>query len=260
MDSLKGMWRLSFPIRAYWAKHPFKLVSGYYNFFRSWITFQKMNGNATLRHIAPFFPLKQDGQTGGGHYFYQDIWALRHLARLKPVMHYDIGSRMDGFVGQATAICPVTCVDIRPPSFTLPDFEFIQGDILKLPFKDGTLPSVSCLHTIEHIGLGRYGDAINPMGFDMALLELQRVLAPGAFLILSMPIGRERVEFNAQRILDPRTCVKKLFNMRLVEFSVVTDQNDFVINTVPEKYIDAKYACGLFLFQKSEDPSTSNPR
>src|ERR1035437_9128085 len=66
------------------------------------------------------------------------------------------------------------------------------------------LVSVSCLHVAEHIGLGRYGDPIDPLGTNKALLELQRVLAPGGVLLFSMPVGRERVEFNAQRIWDPR--------------------------------------------------------
>lgn len=86
----------------------------------------------------------------------------------------------------------------------------MKGDILKLPFDDNALQTLSCLHTIEHIGLGRYGDQINPNGYYEALMELQRVVAPGGHLILSMPVGQERVEFNAQRILDQETVSKNL--------------------------------------------------
>lgn len=248
---MKGIWRMFQPVRVYFFKYPLLIWDAYIRFFKSWKQYKSMGGNATFRYIAPFLYFKkEDTQTGGGHYFYQDIWALRHLAKINPVMHYDIGSRFDGFVGQATAICPVTSIDIRPPGFTLPGFHFLQGDILQLPFADNSLASLSCLHTIEHIGLGRYGDAINPKGFEQALLQLQRVMAPGGYLLLSMPVGKERTEFNAQRVLDPGTCIGYLTGMDLVEFSVVTEKNEFVVNTAPQDYRNAVYCCGLYLFRK----------
>jgi len=250
-DFIKGAWRLFQPVKNYFFKYPVEIWSAYARFFKSWKQYKEMGGKAGFGYIAPFLHFKgEDTQTGGGHYFYQDIWALRHLAQIRPVMHYDIGSRFDGFTGQATAICPVNCIDIRPPAFTLPDFHFIKGDILELPFEDNALFSLSCLHTIEHIGLGRYGDAINPKGFEQALLQLQRVIAPGGYLLLSMPVGWERVEFNAQRVLDPRTAIGHLTQMELVEFSIVTEKNEFIINVQPEDYRNAEYCCGLYLFRK----------
>lgn len=83
------------------------------------------------------------------------------------------------------------------------------------------LYSLSCLHTIEHIGLGRYGDEIDPLGFNKGLLELQRVMTTGGMLLLSMPVGLERTEFNAQRILNTNTPRGILKEMKLVDFSVV---------------------------------------
>ncbi len=250
---IKGLWRLTAPLRIYVIKYPLKIWGAYLNFFKEWKQFKAAGGKTSFRYIYPFLNLgKNDGQSGGGQYFYQDIWALKKLSVLKPVMLYDIGSRFDGFTGQATAICPVTSVDIRPPSFTLPGLFFLKGDILQLPFESNTINVLSCLHTIEHIGLGRYGDAINPNGFNEALIELQRVIAPGGSLILSMPVGKERVEFNAQRVLDPSTCICILKHMQLIEFSVINDKNEFVENVQPENYSDARYSCGLFLFKKPE--------
>jgi hypothetical protein len=98
------------------------------------------------------FDAGSDAQSGGGHYFYQDVWALRHLAIAKPSVHHDVGSRLDGFVAQATSICPVVYHDIRPPCFQLTDFKFVEGSILSLPVAGGTLSSISCLHVAEHNG------------------------------------------------------------------------------------------------------------
>lgn len=248
---LKGLWRLFQPIRNFLFKYPFGIWSAYVLYLKSWNKFCKMGGDATFRYISPVLSFKHDDvQSGGGHYFYQDIWALRLLGKHTPEMHYDIGSRFDGFVGQATAICPVTCIDLRPPSFKLPDFYFMQGNILKLPFETGALASLSCLHTIEHIGLGRYGDEINPNGFNQALAELQRVIEPGGLLILSMPIGKERVEFNAQRVLNPTNCIEKLDGMDLLEFSIVDEQNICKRFVNPTDFIDSTYCCGMYLFKK----------
>lgn len=247
----KGIWRLVQPLKTYGLKYPFKILGAYSKFYHDLKAYKKLGGNNLFEYIRPSLYFKaEDVQTGGGQYFYQDIWALKKIAALKPSMHYDIGSRFDGFVGQATAICPVTAVDIRPLSFTLPGLSFLKGDILKLPFADNSLSTLSCLHTIEHIGLGRYGDDINPEGFNQALLELQRVMSPGGHLILSMPIGKERVEFNAQRILDPSACIQKLSGMDLLEFSVINDKYEFVENVQPGSYANALNSCGLYLFRK----------
>lgn len=210
-----------------------------------------MGGNATYRYLAPYLQLpNHDTQSGGGHYFFQDIWALRLLKNNGADVHYDVGSRFDGFVGQATAICKIVCVDIRKPDFDLEGLHFVQGSILSLPFETASIHSISCLHTVEHIGLGRYGDEIDPKGFENAVLELSRILAKNGNLYLSMPIGRERVEFNAQRILSPLTPLRILDKLVLQEFSVVDDEGKFHRNVDPKDYTKANYSCGLYWFKK----------
>jgi len=221
-------------------------------FLRDWRSFRKLGGSAPFSDIAPRlldrFP---NTQTGGGHYFYQDVWALRHLKRFQPPEHHDVGSRLDGFVAQATAICPVFYWDIRAPQFTLPDFHFRQGSVLDLPLASDSIRSLSCLHVAEHIGLGRYGDAIDPSGTEKALRELQRVIAPGGQLLFAMPIGRERVEFNAQRIWNPDKPVRILDSMRLIEFKAIDDSGHFREAVQPLDFYDSEYACGLYCFVKS---------
>jgi SAM-dependent methyltransferase len=140
--------------------------------------------------------------------------------------------------------------DIRPPNFKLPSFEFRQGSILELPLADGSVSSISCLHVAEHIGLGRYGDPIDPAGTSKAIKELARVLAPGGQLLFSMPVGRERVCFNNQRVWDPTRPPREAEGLRLLEFSVVTDDDQFVEDVSPEAYRTAEYACGLYRFTR----------
>lgn len=132
-------------------------------------------------------------------YYYQDAWAFEKVVRRRPVRHIDVASHHK-FVALLSKVLPVTTIDIRPPSLPLDSVEFRAGSILALPFDDATVESVSSLCVVEHIGLGRYGDAIDPYGSEKAVAELKRVVAPGGDLYLSVPIHNEnRVYFNAHR-------------------------------------------------------------
>ena len=190
-------------------------------------------------------------QSGRGHYFYQDIWALSRIVERMPKKHVDVGSRIDGFAGQLSAICPVEYIDIRPVELGLKGFNMLEGSLLQLPYADGLIPSLSCLHVIEHIGLGRYGDPVVPHGSRMAAEELIRVLAPKGRLIIGIPIGRERVAFNAHRVFSPLTVAAWFRELNLIEFSVVTDEGQFRRNVKLDDYVGEEYACGLFLFERA---------
>jgi len=112
------------------------------------------------------------------HYFYQDIWAFKAILASGAKEHVDVGSRAI-LVGMLTAITKTIFVDIRPLDVGLENYESRPGSILALPFADSSVASLSCLHVAEHIGLGRYGDPLDPLGTQKAAAELSRVLAPG---------------------------------------------------------------------------------
>lgn len=248
---VQGAWRLLRAMPGRGTNSVFSIPARYAKFSRDWKLFISMGGTARFHQIAPkLFDQEAETQSGGGHYFYQDVWALRHLASYRPASHHDIGSRLDGFVAQATALCPVVYWDIRPPNFRLPNFSFRQGNILRLPVEDETIPSLSCLHVAEHIGLGRYGDDIDPDGTDKALLELERILQPGGQFLFAIPVGEERVEFNAHRIWSPTRPMEKLRKLKLCEFSVVTDEDVFLERVNPQDFTRQKFACGLYVFTK----------
>jgi len=123
-----------------------------------------------------------------------------------------------------------------------------SGDILNLPFADQSLSSISCLHVAEHVGLGRYGDPLNPDGTRLACAELQRVLAPGGDLFFAVPVGRPRVCFNAHRIHTPEIIIDFFEGLNLVEFSGVHDDATFAERVSPGEFSNSIYACGMFWF------------
>jgi SAM-dependent methyltransferase len=183
------------------------------------------------------------------HYFYQDIWAFRKILDSRAPQHVDVGSKVD-YVGFLSAITQVTFIDIRPLVTGLPNLDSRAGSVLAMPYADGTIPSLSCLHVAEHIGLGRYGDPLDPLGTVKACRELQRVLAPGGNLYFGLPVGRPRVCFNAHRVHSPDQILEYFAGLQLVEFSLVDDRGHFQSNTAPAQARDLKYGCGLFQFTK----------
>lgn len=188
------------------------------------------------------------------HYFHQDHWALSRIHEAKPALHVDVGSRVDT-VAHIAAFTRVLYVDLRPLPAGLEGLEGLAGDLLALPFRDASLASLSCLHVAEHVGLGRYGDPLDPRGTEKACGELARVLAPGGSLYFSVPVGRPRVEFNAHRVHAPSQVLAYFRGLELAEFSAVLDREGgrpgaFVRRADPGSLEGARYACGLFLLRK----------
>src|SRR5690606_7074270 len=107
---------------------------------------------------------------------------------------------------------------------------------------------------IEHIGLGRYGDPIDPEGDIKACKELSRILAKGGSLLFVTPVGGEAIiEWNAHRIYTYEAILKLFPSLKLKEFSLIPEhgQNGGLIrNADPELICKERYACGCFHFVK----------
>ncbi len=159
------------------------------------------------RNITPIEPI----------YFYQDAWAFEHIARIRPAQHIDIGSHHK-YVALLSKIVPLTMVDIRPLSLALDTIHFKEGSILNLPYESESVASISSLCVIEHIGLGRYGDPLDPEGSEKAIDELKRVLAPRGSLFISVPIDDvNRTYFNAHRAFDEEYVLGRFAPLKVME-------------------------------------------
>jgi SAM-dependent methyltransferase len=123
----------------------------------------------------------------------------------------------------------------------------MSGSITQLPFADGSVESISSLCVIEHIGLGRYGDPLDPEGTQKAAQELSRVLAPGGNLYVSAPCGRSYIAFNAHRSFDKEEFINFFPTLTLKEFALVNAQGTTdKINPDPQSGLHV----GLFHFTK----------
>ena len=133
----------------------------------------------------------------------------RLIFEAKPEKHVDIGSRLDGFVAHVASFREIEVFDIRPMTTTIPGVVFRQVNLMQpddlLHFGNRYCDSLSCLHALEHFGLGRYSDPVNPQGYAQGFSNMADLLKQGGVFYLSTPIGKERVEFNANWVFDPRT-------------------------------------------------------
>ena len=166
-------------------------------------------------------------------YFYQDSWAFNLIVKSKPRSHIDIGSHHK-YVALLSKVVPLTMVDLRPLSLEMDSIKFVQGTILDLPFPDGSIESLSSLCVIEHIGLGRYGDPLDPLGSLKACNELARIIKPGGNLYISVPIeDNPKTYFNAHRSFNEDSF--------LSQFSRFTVQDKAYIYGV--NFTDQKRSC-----------------
>lgn len=173
-------------------------------------------------------------------------------------VHVDVGS-LAVFVGLLSTIAKVVFIDLRPLPVDLPNLEMRRGSLLSLPLADASAPSISCLHVVEHVGLGRYGDALDPQGTKKAALELTRVLAPNGSLYVSLPLGKPRLQFNAHRIHSPSQILEYFRGLNLASFSAVTDKGEFKTNIAPAEMANERYACGMFQFTKQAGAANEKP-
>lgn len=226
-------------------------------FLSSWFKYQRLNSKPEFRlKIRDAFPILTDRSASAGladgPYFHQDLWAARKIFRTRPEQHVDIGSRVDGFVAHVLAFMPVTVVDIRPLVSRVPGLTFLQDDATSLSMlTENSVASLSSLHAAEHFGLGRYSDPIDPEACFKFMDSLQRVLAINGKLYFSVPVGRERVEFNAHRVFSPRTILARFTQLQLQSFSYVADDGSLHENTSPLALPTSEMACGLFEFTKT---------
>jgi hypothetical protein len=222
----------------------------YPGFILQWLKYCQ-SSNESVK-ISNWYPMLEDATTETSfdpHYFYQSAWLAKKLSTQKVSFHVDVGSQIN-LIASLSGFMDIEFIDIRPLTAALSGLKNIKGSILDLPYPDKSLKSVSSLHVIEHIGLGRYGDPLDTKGSQKACKELQRVISDNGNLYISVPIGIEQVEFNAHRIFTPKTIVTLFNDLVLEEFSVVDDSGMLQINVPIENYFQLNYGLGLFHFSK----------
>jgi SAM-dependent methyltransferase len=224
-------------------------------FARQFAAFAKLPGadRLPLRWSDRLPRLGEDTRTTkfDRHYVYHPAWAARILQKLDPPVHVDVGSSLF-FVSVVSAFVRTRFYDYRPAPIQLDGLETGSADLAALPFESGSIESLSCMHVVEHIGLGRYGEPLDPNGDLCAMRELSRVLAPGGNLLFVVPVGRPRVRFNGERVYARDQIAAGFPELDLVEFALIPERGPrgWIAGATAEEVGAERYGCGCFWFAK----------
>ena len=202
---------------------------------------------------------REESGVARGAYFHQDLLVARKVFERNPRRHLDVGSSVQGFVAHVASFREIEVMDIRPLTTSIPQIRFVRHDLMLPPPEQlrGAFDSVSCLHALEHFGLGRYGDPVDPDGWRKGLAHLVDLVAPGGILYLSVPIGPQRVEFNSHRVFGIGTAPDEIQNRTtLSDFHVVDDRGDLHSGLALTPGLRAVNAgcwmgCGVYEFRKT---------
>ena len=193
-----------------------------------------------------------------GQYFHQDLYVAQQIYAARPERHVDVGSRVDGFVAHVATYMPIEVLDIRELSSSADNISFSQRDLMVDDERfDGYTDSLSCLHTLEHFGLGRYGDPVDFRGYLKGWQNLARMVRPGGTFYLSVPISkRQRIEFDAHRLFG----VPHVVDMVTAEFdieqaAIVDDSQNLrrdvdVFSAEGRRTFDVEYGCIMLTLRK----------
>jgi len=198
-----------------------------------------------------------------GEYFWQDLFVAKRVIESSPGRHIDVGSRVDGFIAHVACVRSVEVFDIRPLTSIIPNVTFTQWDITN-PREDmnGVADCVTCLHTLEHFGLGRYGDPLDTDGWKKGLASLASLLRAGGGLWLSVPIGVQRIEFNAHRVFSPITIRDEAerAGLAVAEFHYLEGEQLFQSTDIDEdmhRLGRVDYGLGIFYFTRNQRDNIS---
>jgi len=230
----------------------FKKIDNYceYRYFKD-----KINNNRFMQlnwQDSIFLKESDPEKHFDAHYIYHTGWAARKIIGSKVTFHNDFSSSLY-FSSIISAVIPVAFHDLRPAKLNLSNYDWKSVDLVNLDILSNSLQSLSCMHVIEHIGLGRYGDSMNPDADIKACDELQRVASHGARILIVVPVGKPKICFNAHRIYSFDMVTEMFSKCELISNALIPDNaNKVGIIYEPSKIIfdEQYYACGCFEFIK----------
>lgn len=224
--------------------------------------FLRQAGDQTLWPLGDAWPCLADRYDNSGvakgQYFHQDLYVAQQIFEARPGRHVDVGSRVDGFVAHVASFMPVEVLDIRQLSTSAANISFTQRNLMVADERfDDYTESLSCLHTLEHFGLGRYGDPVDYLGYVKGWENLSRMVRPGGCMYFSVPISRrQRIEFDAHRLFGVPHVVELVEpQFEIEQTAIVNDAEDLVRDVdvySPEatRSFDIEYGCIILTLRK----------
>jgi len=123
-----------------------------------------------------------------------------------------------------------TNVDMLPNrlSFRNHNVKFIQGDFFECDFKRNSFDLMINCSSIEHVGLvGRYGVVKQEKDGDLkAMAILHNLLRKGGIMLLTVPVGKDKVFLPKHRVYGKTRLPKLLSGFKIVKHVFWTKNNE----------------------------------
>lgn len=225
----------------------------FYYYLRNFLFLQRQGMKLSLTDIQFHLSDRSLKTPFDTHYIYHTAWAARTLKKINPTVHIDVSSLLY-FSTILSAFIPVEFYDYRPVDIFLSNLKSDANNLFNLNFESNTIESISCMHTIEHIGLGRYGDLVDLNGDQKAISELKRVVQTGGNLIIVVPMGKPRIVYNAHRVYSFNNFIKLFPEFSLIEFAFIPDdgkKTGILINPEINEVQNSNYGCGCLWLRKN---------
>lgn len=230
-------------------------------FNREYTEFLRKN-NDNRFDISDNYPCLEDKNAfsgiASGQYFHQDLFVAQHIFKTNPQRHVDIGSRVDGFVAHVATFRTIEVFDVRTLVSKTDNIIFHQMDLtVENPDYSNYCDSLSCLHALEHFGLGRYGDKIDPDGHIKGFNNMSKILKKNGVFYFSVPIStHQRIEFNAHRIFSLPYILELITPIyEIIDFSFIGDDGNLIPHAELSKEsinnsFNLSFGCGIFILKK----------
>jgi len=112
----------------------------------------------------------------------------------------------------------VWTIDVRDYEYkgVSTDLNSIKGDVRKTDFESNFFDVVTAVSTIEHVGLGRYGDQKDNDGDKESVQEIRRILKPNGTLFLTVPFGKRCIT-SSYRVYDKEGLETLLSGFKIIK-------------------------------------------
>jgi SAM-dependent methyltransferase len=135
-------------------------------------------------------------------------------------------------------------LDWRPPKTRRAPSQskILCGDILTFPFPSQSFDVAVGISSIEHIGLGHYGDPVDSRGDIRCMERLSSILTPGGWVYFDVPYDPAgySVLRDLCRIYDDRTITRRLLGGRFCETWRGYFSKDGAARETPQRYDSGK--------------------
>lgn len=226
-----------------------------FKYLNHYLLFKKLGGK--IKNLNPKLDdFKYDaGDIKKNYEFHADLLTSQRVFQNKPTKHLDIGSKIDGLVSQIASYRELDVIDIRGLDIrSHKNINFIKQDILQFTVsnEEDKYDSISSNGVLGHVGLGRYGDNIDPCGYKKAIKAINNLSKQRCTVYTYVPVGKKGVEFNAHTIFDPHELINEfeIYNFKLKEFHLINDEGDLILNYNKDHAKDFNFAGGYFVFTK----------